>query len=136
MDYGFNDFQCRYYEHYQADVDFANYTPKFQRWHDFLNALPGPPLPLVFSSSQGSVAMSAVNGSAINITLSATGGTAPYSVEHHWRHIAQRCHLEQQRRAQWHVNADRHANHHRAGHRCHRRKLRLSSSRSPLPRLP
>jgi dienelactone hydrolase len=79
MDYGFNDFQCRYYEHYQADVDFANYTPEFQRWHDFLNALPGPPLPLVFSSSQGSVTMSAANGSSINITLSATGGTAPYS---------------------------------------------------------
>jgi len=36
MDYGFNVFQCRYYEHYQADADFA----KFQRWHDFLNALP------------------------------------------------------------------------------------------------
>jgi hypothetical protein len=79
MDYGFNDFQCRYYEHYQADVDFASYTPEFQRWHDFLNALPGPPLPLVFSSSQGGVAMSAPNGSTINITLSATGGTAPYS---------------------------------------------------------
>jgi len=79
MDYGFNDFQCRYYEHYQADVDFANYTPEFQRWHDFIAALPGPPLPLVFSSSQGSVTMSAANGATINITLSATGGTAPYS---------------------------------------------------------
>lgn len=82
MDYGFNDFQCRYYEHYQADIDFANYTPEFQRWHDFIAALPGPPLPLMFSSSQGGVAMSAAHGSSINITLSATGGTggtAPYS---------------------------------------------------------
>lgn len=43
MDYGFNSFQCRYYEHYQADVDFTNYTAEFQRWHDFLNALPAPP---------------------------------------------------------------------------------------------
>jgi len=34
MDYGFNDFQCRYYEHYQADVDFPNYAAEFQRWHD------------------------------------------------------------------------------------------------------
>ena len=41
MDYGFTAFQCRYYEHYQADVDFANYTAEFQRWHDYLNALPG-----------------------------------------------------------------------------------------------
>ena len=46
MDYGFNTFQCRYYEHYQADVDFANYADEFQRWHDFLNALPDPPLAL------------------------------------------------------------------------------------------
>jgi len=79
MDYGFNDFQCRYYEHYQADVDFVGYTPEFQRWHDFLAALPGPPLSLTFSSSQGSVTMSAANGSTLSITLSATGGTAPYS---------------------------------------------------------
>ena len=43
MDYGFNTFQCRYYEQYQADVDFANYTAEFQHWHDFLNALPAPP---------------------------------------------------------------------------------------------
>jgi hypothetical protein len=43
MDYGFNDFQCRYYEHYQADIDFANYTNEFQRWHDFIAALPAPP---------------------------------------------------------------------------------------------
>jgi hypothetical protein len=43
MDYGFNDFQCRYYEHYQADIDFANYTNEFQRWHDFFAALPAPP---------------------------------------------------------------------------------------------
>lgn len=79
MDYGFNDFQCRYYEHYQADIDFAGYTPEFQRWHDFITALPGPPLALTFSSSQGSVTMTTANGSAVNIALSATGGTAPYS---------------------------------------------------------
>ena len=79
MDYGFNDFQCRYYEQYQADVDFANYTAEFQRWHDFLNALPGPPIALTFNSSQGGVALSIGNGSNVNITLSATGGTAPYS---------------------------------------------------------
>lgn len=79
MDYGFNVFQCRYYEHYQADIDFANYTAEFQRWHDFLNALPGPSLPLTFDSSQGGVTLSATNGAAVNITLSATGGTAPYT---------------------------------------------------------
>ena len=79
MDYGFNDFQCRYYEHYQADIDFAGYTPEFQRWHDFIAALPGPPLALTFSSSQGSVNISAAHGSSVSITLSASGGTAPYS---------------------------------------------------------
>lgn len=79
MDYGFNDFQCRYYEHYQADVDFAGYSAEFQRWHDFLAALPAPSLTLSFSSSQGSVMMMAANGSAVNITLSASGGTAPYA---------------------------------------------------------
>lgn len=79
MDYGFNTFQCRYYEHYQADVDFASYSDEFQRWHDFLNALPGRPLALTFSSSQGGTALSAGNGSNVNITLNATGGTAPYS---------------------------------------------------------
>ena len=42
LDYGFNTFQCRYYEVYQADVDFANYPAEFQRWHDFLAALPAP----------------------------------------------------------------------------------------------
>jgi dienelactone hydrolase len=79
MDYGFNDFQCRYYEHYQADVDFPNYTAEFQRWHDFLNALPGPPLTLQFSSSQGGTTLSAESGISVSISLSATGGTAPYS---------------------------------------------------------
>jgi len=79
MDYGFNDFQCRYYEHYQADVDFAGYTPEFQRWHDFLAALPGPPLSLTFSSSQGGTSLSSAHGSSVNITLSASGGTAPYA---------------------------------------------------------
>ncbi len=46
MDYGFNSYQCRYYEHYGADIDFPGYTLEFQRWHDFLAALPGvtPPL--------------------------------------------------------------------------------------------
>jgi hypothetical protein len=43
LDYGFNIFQCRYFEVYQADVDFANYTAEFQRWQDFLAALPAPP---------------------------------------------------------------------------------------------
>ena len=76
MDYGFNTFQCRYFEHYQTDVDFANYTAEFQRWHDFLNALP---LSLLFTSSQGRVTMDAENGKAVSLTLSANGGTAPYT---------------------------------------------------------
>ncbi len=46
MDYGFNIFQCRYFEVYQADVDFASYAAEFQRWHDFLAALPAPPTSL------------------------------------------------------------------------------------------
>lgn len=79
MDYGFNDFQCRYYEHYQGDIDFANYAAEFQRWHDFIAALPGPPLPLTFGSTQGGVTLSAANGGTVNITLSASGGSAPYS---------------------------------------------------------
>ena len=79
MDYGFNTFQCRYYEHYQTDIDFASYSAEYQRWHDFINALPNPPLPLVFSSNQGRVTMDAANGTAINLTLSASGGTGPYT---------------------------------------------------------
>ncbi|MBL9144851.1 MAG: beta-galactosidase [Verrucomicrobiaceae bacterium] len=79
MDYGFNDFQCRYYEHYQADIDFANYAAEFQRWHDFLAALPGPPLALTFGSSQGGTSLSAAHGSSMSITLIASGGTAPYA---------------------------------------------------------
>jgi len=79
MDYGFNDYQCRYYEHYQADIDFAGCAAEFQRWHDFLNALPGPPLPLTFGSSQGGLTLTAANGATISITLSATGGAAPYT---------------------------------------------------------
>jgi hypothetical protein len=79
MDYGFNDFQCRYYEHYQADVDFAGYTAEFQRWHDFLAALPGPPVTVTFGSSQGGTSLSAAHGSSVSITLSASGGTAPYA---------------------------------------------------------
>lgn len=79
MDYGFNDFQCRYYEHYQADVDFAQYAPEFQRWHDFIAALPPPPLALTFSSSQGGVELSAPAGGDVNITLQAAGGGAPYA---------------------------------------------------------
>lgn len=43
MDYGFNAYQCRYYEVYQTDVDYVDYTAEFQRWHDFLNALPAAP---------------------------------------------------------------------------------------------
>lgn len=79
MDYGFNDFQCRYYEHYQADVDFSGYTAEFQRWHDFLAALPGPPVTVTFGSSQGGTSLSAAHGSSLNITLSASGGTPPYA---------------------------------------------------------
>ena len=58
MDYGFNDFQCRYFEHYQADVDFVGYAAEFQRWHDFLNALPARP------NSSGQSGTIAVNLSA------------------------------------------------------------------------
>ncbi len=43
MDYGFNTHQCRYYEVYQTDVDYTDYSAEFQRWHDFLNALPPAP---------------------------------------------------------------------------------------------
>jgi hypothetical protein len=46
LDYGFNIFRCRYFEVYQADMDFANYAAEFQRWHDFLAALPAPPVML------------------------------------------------------------------------------------------
>lgn len=46
MDYGFNSFHGRYYEHYGADIDFAGYTAEFQRWHDFLAALPDGFTPL------------------------------------------------------------------------------------------
>lgn len=79
MDYGFNTFQTRYFEVYQADVDFANMQPEFQRWHDFLAALPGPPVTVTFGSSQGGNSLSAAHGSSVNITLSASGGTAPYA---------------------------------------------------------
>ncbi len=76
MDYGFNDFQCRYYEHYQADVDFANYTAEFQRWHDFLNELPAPP-----TSNPGTLALTstsysvAENVGSIAVTVTRSGGT-------------------------------------------------------------
>ncbi|OYW73938.1 MAG: hypothetical protein B7Z37_19760 [Verrucomicrobia bacterium 12-59-8] len=43
MDYIFNTFACRCCEFYQADIDFTSYTAEFQRWHDFLNALPVAP---------------------------------------------------------------------------------------------
>lgn len=79
MDYGFNTFQTRYFEVYQADVDFAGYTAEFQRWHDFIAALPGPPLALTFSSSQGGTNLSAAHDSSMSITLSASGGTTPYA---------------------------------------------------------
>lgn len=79
MDYAFNTFQTRYFEIYQADADFAGYTAEFQRWHDFLTALPGPPISVTFGSSQGSTSLSAANGSSVSITLSASGGTAPYA---------------------------------------------------------
>jgi hypothetical protein len=55
MDYAFNSFQCRYHEIYQADVDFAGYTAEFQRWHDFLAALPAPPA-LTLTDSLGGTA--------------------------------------------------------------------------------
>jgi len=76
MDYGFNDFQCRYYEHYQADVDFAEYNAEFQRWHDFLAALPAPPAnnpgTLAWSSAAYNIAE---NGGSANVTVTRTGGT-------------------------------------------------------------
>ncbi len=78
MDYGFNTFQCRYYEHYQGDVDFAPYTAEFQRWHDFLQALPGPPA-LTLSNGEDGTTFTATGGLAVNLALHATGGTAPYS---------------------------------------------------------
>jgi hypothetical protein len=76
MDYGFNDFQCRYYEHYQADVDFAGYTAEFQRWHDFLAALPVPPAnhPGALAWSNASYSIAENGGSAI-LTVTRTGGT-------------------------------------------------------------
>ncbi len=43
FDHGFNTFQTRYFEIYQADVDFSAMQPEFQRWHDFLAALPPSP---------------------------------------------------------------------------------------------
>ncbi|MDD5138733.1 MAG: dienelactone hydrolase family protein [Verrucomicrobiales bacterium] len=67
MDYGFNTFQCRYYEQYQADVDFANYAAEFQRWHDFLNALPAPPGPLT-----GRIALTPTNAVRISFTAAAS----------------------------------------------------------------
>lgn len=79
MDYAFNTFQCRYFEHDQADVDFAGNTAEFQRWHDFLNALPGPSPQLLFSCSQGGNHLNGIRGSALNLSLTASGGTAPYT---------------------------------------------------------
>ena len=73
LDYGFNTYQLRYCEFYQSDVIFGNYGPEFQRWHDFLNALP---LPLLFTSNQGSSTMNTLNGVPVNLTLTATGGSA------------------------------------------------------------
>jgi hypothetical protein len=76
MDYGFNDFQCRYYEHYQADVDFPNYAAEFQRWHDFLAALPAPPAnqPGTLALSTPALAIAESGGSA-TVTVTRTGGT-------------------------------------------------------------
>jgi hypothetical protein len=83
MDYGFNDFQCRYYEHYQADVDFANYTAEFQRWHDFLAALPAPttnPAPvLTLALSTVGTEINGTSGVPLSVGFTASGGTAPYS---------------------------------------------------------
>lgn len=76
MDYGFNDYQCRYYEHYQADVDFANYTSEFQRWHDFIAALPAPP-----AGNPGTLALDntaysiAENGGSATIAVTRSGGS-------------------------------------------------------------
>lgn len=76
MDYGFTGFQCRYYEHYQADVDFAGYHAEFQRWHDFLAALPASPVShpgtLTWSSAAYSIAE---NGGSATVTVTRTGGT-------------------------------------------------------------
>ncbi len=52
MDYAFTAFQCRYFEVYQADVDFANYAAELQRWHDFLAALPLPPVNVTLQLTQ------------------------------------------------------------------------------------
>ncbi|MCW1923013.1 putative Ig domain-containing protein [Luteolibacter arcticus] len=78
MDYGFNTFQCRYYEHYQGDVDFAPHAAEFQRWHDFLNALPGPP-PFTLSNGEGGTTFNGISGASLNLVLTATGGSEPYT---------------------------------------------------------
>ena len=58
MDYGNNLFQCRYYELYQADADFAGYADELQRWHDFLNALPVLCTLTLVRNGDGSVTLS------------------------------------------------------------------------------
>jgi dienelactone hydrolase len=78
MDYAFNTFQCRYFEHYQGDVDFTAYTAEFQRWHDFLAALPAA-ANLVLDNGQGGTGLTATSGSTVNLALAASGGTAPYT---------------------------------------------------------
>jgi dienelactone hydrolase len=65
MDYGFNTFQCRYYEQYQADVDFPNYTAEFQRWHDFLAALP--------AASSLVLRVALTNSNLVKISFTAAG---------------------------------------------------------------
>lgn len=78
MDFGFNTFQARYFEVYREDVDFADYEDEWPRWHDFLAALPGPPISLTVSSSQGGSLLSAPCGVNVEVILSAEGGSGPY----------------------------------------------------------
>jgi dienelactone hydrolase len=84
MDYGFSGFQCRYYEHYQADVDFAGYHAEFQRWHDFLAALPAAPANHPGTLALNNNAYSIVeNGGSATITVTRTGGAfGPVSVNY------------------------------------------------------
>jgi sugar lactone lactonase YvrE len=42
MQYGLNDYFCRYHEIYVADVDTLWLQPQLQRWRDLLAALPSP----------------------------------------------------------------------------------------------
>ncbi len=76
MDYGFTHFQCRYYEHYQADVDFPSYAAEFQRWHDFLAALPPTSVSLPGTIDLNTTTYSiGENGGSATITVTRSGST-------------------------------------------------------------